>query len=118
MYMNLDGEAKEILPVLAMNYLRREGFTKPQAEAIVKWMVDSEAEENRLNPPCIWEFDPVEIRTFWEVETLDVMRSLYDFDAAIVAAQTVDEMVKALDARGVTALATGEPDTVVHLRVV
>ena len=87
MYMNLDGEAKEIFPVLAMNYLRREGFTKPQAEAIVKWMVDSETEENEVNPPYTCEFDPILVKTYWEAHTIEEMQSLYDFDPAIVVAK-------------------------------
>jgi len=114
MYMMIDGEAREILPVLAMNYLRREGFTKPQAEAIVKFMCESEAEENRLNPPYILEFDPVLIKTYWVTETIGEMRRLYDFDPAIASAETVDQMLDALHAREVSAVATGEPDIIVH----
>lgn len=117
MFMYIRDEPQSIPPDWAINYLIKDGFTEPQAKAIVNWMLEIEAEENRLNPPCDWEFDPVLIRTYWEVETLDVMRSLYDFDPAIAAAQTVDEMLKALHDRGVSAVATGEPDTIVHLGV-
>jgi len=42
------------------------------------------------------------------------MRRLYDFDPAIASAETVDQMLDALHAREVSAVATGEPDIIVH----
>jgi len=114
MFIDENGSAREILPILAVNMLRRKGWTKPQAEAVVNYMCESEAEENRLNPPYALEFDVVLVNTYWVIETIEEMRRLYDFDPAIASAETVDQMLDALHAREVSAVATGEPDIIVH----